>query len=120
MTAILLTVAMALCGAGPRITCVVDGDTVWIAREKIRLEGIDAPEVSEPHCSSELARGQAAKRRLAEILADHVTIERNGTDRYGRTLARLRLPDGRTAGEILVGEGLARHWTGRRESWCGQ
>ena len=37
--------AMDFCVGSHRVTCVVDGDTVWIEREKIRLSGIDAPEV---------------------------------------------------------------------------
>ena len=33
-----------VCGSGPRITCVVDGDTVWFEGVKYRFEEIDTPE----------------------------------------------------------------------------
>ena len=38
-------------------------------------------------------------------------------DRYGRTLARV-LVDGEDVPCILIKEGYARPWTGRREDWC--
>jgi endonuclease YncB( thermonuclease family) len=44
-------------------------------------------------------------------------IERDA-DRYGRKL-RVVTRNGRSLGDILVAEGLARRWDGRRRSWCG-
>lgn len=46
---------LALCGQGQRVSCVVDGDTIWLRGEKIRVADIDTPEVSSPQCSSERA-----------------------------------------------------------------
>jgi endonuclease YncB( thermonuclease family) len=42
--------AMPLCCAdpGPRVTCVADGDTLWLDRVNIWLAGIDAPELGRP------------------------------------------------------------------------
>ena len=110
-----LALAIAACPAPPaqRVTCVVDGDTVWIAREKIRLLDIDAPEMNGK-CAAESALARRARDRLIVLLnARTVTIERDGVDRYGRTLARLG-----DVGEVLVREGLARRW-GDRRGWCG-
>jgi micrococcal nuclease len=39
-------------------------------------------------------------------------------DRYGRKL-RVLVRDGRSLGDILVAEGLARRWDGARRGWCG-
>ena len=100
-----------------RVDCVVDGDTVWIGGEKIRLKGIDAPE-PKGRCHAEWVGAANAAERLRQLVGQGVTIERDGEDRYGRTLARLRLPDGRTAGEVMIEEGVARPYRGRRESWC--
>lgn len=109
--------AMELCTGPARFTCVVDGDTVWIEGEKIRLEGIDAPE-PRGRCYDELVMAAKATERLRVLLEENaVTIERSGKDRYGRTLAKLRIGE-TTAGDILVKEGLVRVWRGRRESWC--
>jgi endonuclease YncB( thermonuclease family) len=39
-------------------------------------------------------------------------------DRYGRLLRTVHR-DGRSLGDRLVEEGLARPWRGRSEYWCG-
>lgn len=59
--------ALPICGNGLRVTCVVDGDPVWIEREKIRLLGIDAPELSPPRCGQEALWAAEARDRLARF-----------------------------------------------------
>ncbi len=109
--------AMELCSGPKRVTCVVDGDTVWIKGEKIRLDGIDAPE-PYGHCYDELIGAAKATERLRVLLtANRFTIARSGKDRYGRTLAKIMIGD-RSAGEIMMSEGLVRKWRGHRENWC--
>lgn len=113
---ILTAIAIAICPPPPaqRITCVVDGDTVWIDREKIRLADIDAPEINS-ECAAERALAIRALDRLAALLTGReVSIKRKGTDRYGRTLAKFD-----DIGDQLVHEGLARRWEGKRRGWCG-
>ena len=107
---------LAICAPGPRDNCVVDGDTIWWAGEKIRLADIDTPEM-RGKCRSESERAVQARNRLAVILGPGFRIHRSGTDRYGRTLAVLTV-NGRSVGDQLVSEGLARTWSGRREGWC--
>jgi hypothetical protein len=52
-----------------------------------------------------LILGVKAKERLTELLrAGPVTIERHDRDRFHRTLAYLRLGDGRRVGDILLAE----------------
>ena len=112
------TARFEICGSGKRHTCIVDGDTVWLRGEKIRLEGIDAPELSRPGCRHEAALAAEARSQLAVILnSNRWVLTRNGKDRYGRTLGRFHIGKG-TAGGILVKAGLARVWTGRRMPWC--
>lgn len=113
--------AFPLCDSGPRVDCVVDGDTLWLEGRKIRLEHIDAPEIgSGARCAAEAAAGWRAAERLAELLSGgQPRLESDGrTDRFGRLLARVTV-NGRDVGDELVPEGLARAWTGRREEWCG-
>ena len=109
------------CVGGHRVTCVVDGDTLWIDGTKIRVADIDAPEISEPKCSSELALGNRATERLIELVTqgpfELQAWPGRDEDKYGRKL-RVLVRNGRSLGDILVSEGLARTWTGRREPWC--
>jgi micrococcal nuclease len=101
--------------------CVIDGDTIRYGGVRIRVEDIDAPETHEPRCASELALGQRATRRLLELVnAGPFEIVYTGGrnhDRYGRELRRLER-GGKSLGEMLVEEGLARRWDGARHPWC--
>lgn len=111
--------AIAICPPPPtrRETCVHDGDTVWIAREKIRLLDIDAPELD---AQDELERHRAilARDRLVDLLDGAVlTIERDGQDCFGRTLARIETAQG-DVGEQLIEDDLARRYDGPRHP-CG-
>ena len=114
------TARFARCGSGPRVTCVVDGDTLWLGGAKVRLADINTPEISHPACPREAALGQAAAERLTALLnAAPFTLERSGRDRdrYGRLL-RIATRGGASLGAVLVREGLAEPWQGRRGSWC--
>lgn len=114
------TIFLQKCGNN-RVTCVVDGDTLWLNGVKIRVADIDTPEISQPKCEEERALGNAATERLISLLNkgpfDLKTIDNRDEDRYGRKL-RVLTRNGRSIGEQLVAEGLARTWTGKREPWC--
>ena len=111
------TVSMPICGNGKRVNCIVDGDTIWVNREKIRLQGFNAPEMNGS-CDRERRMAVQARDELRRALdRKPFTIERNGTDRYGRTLATIRV-GGEDVGRHLIGRGLAHEWRGRKEAWC--
>ena len=115
------TVRFDICISATRITCVVDGDTIWLNGVKIRIADIDTPEIFSPKCANEKAQGERAKYRLLELLnAGPFQVVRNGSrdrDRYGRLL-RVIERDGQSLGMILVSEGLAHVWDGRKHPWC--
>jgi endonuclease YncB( thermonuclease family) len=75
----------------------VDGDTLRCGGERIRLIGIDSPEMPG-HCQAgrRCVAGDpvAAKQALGGAVAANMRIRRFGTDRYGRTLALVRGPLG--------------------------
>ncbi|MBP6031233.1 MAG: thermonuclease family protein [Sphingobium sp.] len=80
--------ASALSGASCR---AVDGDTLRCGAERIRLSGIDAPELPG-HCARRRACApgdpHASKAALARLMRGRaITLRRLGTDHYGRTLA---------------------------------
>lgn len=110
------------CEGPVRITCVVDGDTIWLNGQKIRIADIDTPEVSEPGCPAEAAKGAQATARLEQLLnAGAFTVAPNpdgrDEDRYGRKL-RVLTRNGKSIGQMLVAEGLAHEWGGGKRSWC--
>ena len=88
----------------------------------IRIEDIDAPETHKSKCASEAALGEQAKLRLLELMNegpfDLVYTGGRDEDKYGRKL-RVIERNGQSLGGMLVAEGLARPWEGRRRSWCG-
>ncbi len=111
-----------ICDSGKRITCVVDGDTIWYQGTKIRLADIDTPEVSNPGCAHEARMGQRATRKLQALLNQgNFTVARNPEERdkdnYGRAL-RLLTRDGQSLGSELIEAGLATRWGGPRVEWC--
>jgi len=123
MPALLLSAAalFTLCTSAPRETCVVDGDTFWLAGEKVRMADINAPETTQAECASERQRGETAKLRLLELLNQgpvNLVNDDRRRDRYGRRLAVVARR-GASLGAQLVNEGLAEPWRGRRSSWCG-
>ena len=70
---------------------VVDGDTLDIAGQRVRLEGIDAPEMGQT-CARRWfmgtwdCGGAAAKALQALVKGQAVTCENRGADKYGRML----------------------------------
>lgn len=99
---------------------VIDGDTFDFAGERIRILDIDTPETRPARCAREAELGARATERLRQLLGQPFELQANGRDedRYGRKL-RVVLVRGRSVGEQLVAEGLARRYEGGRRPWCG-
>ena len=99
---------------------MVDGDTLWITGQKVRVADIDAPETHDYRCPEEKALGDRATQRLLELVnsgsVTMQTIERD-EDVYGRKL-RIVMVNGTSVGDTLVSEGLVRPYEGGRKSWC--
>ncbi len=112
-------VSFGMCGRD-RYTCVVDGDTVWLDGKNLRLQSYDTPEPYSDICGgqAEVALAHRASARLLQLLNTNAfTVDTADTDRYGRTLATIRI-EGRDVGDILIEEGLARRWPDGHEFWC--
>lgn len=107
--------------AGPAAVRVIDGDTFDYRGVRVRIADIDTPE-TEGRCAYESALAARATRRMGVLLGAgpfelHPTPDGRDEDRYGRKL-RIVTRGGRSLGDQLVAEGLARTWTGRRAPWC--
>lgn len=106
---------------------VYDGDTLtvdaypWpgmIIRTKVRVAGIDTPEI-RGKCDQEKAKARLARDRMASLAGKAVQLKNVIFGKYaGRVVAEVMTASG-NAGDILIHEGLARRYDGgRRETWC--
>jgi endonuclease YncB( thermonuclease family) len=89
---------------------VVDGDTIDVAGQRIRLPGLDAPEWNQTCRTADGGAwecGAAAARRMRELTRGRVlSCHQEGHDRYGRLLAVCR--DGKVdIARALVADGFA-------------
>jgi endonuclease YncB( thermonuclease family) len=108
--AAVLVAGAAWAGPDGRIS-VVDGDTIRVGGETVRLFGIDAPEVDQA-----CRRPEGEVWRCGDWVRDEVrrhfegrsaTCDRRDTDRYGRTVATCSV-GGHDMGATLVANGYAR------------
>jgi len=114
------TTTFGFCHTGAGRNCVVDGDTIWIGGQKVRVADIDAPETHDYRCSEEKALGDRATQRLIQLVnSGPVTMQPIDRDEdvYGRKL-RIVMVGGTSVGDTLVSEGLARYYEGGRRPWC--
>jgi micrococcal nuclease len=96
--------AAADCVAGPmtgQVTFVRDGDTIELGVTAIRLDGLAAPEGSEP------GGDKATAAMSAMVFGKVVTCELDGEATYDRCVATCHL-DGADISEEMVRMGLAR------------
>jgi ATP-dependent hsl protease ATP-binding subunit hslU len=80
----LLFIPVLLFAISGKVVSIHDGDTITILQDKqqikVRLFGIDAPELKQPY-------GKKSKQFLANLIVGEVVeVEKNGKDRYKRTL----------------------------------
>jgi endonuclease YncB( thermonuclease family) len=93
------------------IKYVIDGDTVVLSDERrVRLIGINTPEISHDNRPAEIGADQALDY-LARLLKTNPDIglvyDEERTDKYKRTLAHLFLKDGINIQALLLKRGLA-------------
>jgi micrococcal nuclease len=99
---------------------IIDGDTVALGGERIRIRTIDTAETGRrAECQNERRHANAATTFARQQFARsrQVEVYRSGTDRYGRTLARLRL-DGVDFGQTMIRAGHASAWMPGLKRWC--
>ncbi|WP_082029817.1 thermonuclease family protein [Ruegeria sp. ANG-S4] len=83
---------------------VIDGDTIVISGTKIRIAGIDAPELEHPWGKkSKFALIQMCKRQVVTAIVSEEPS-------YDRIVAKCVLPDGTDVAAELVRQGLALDW----------
>ena len=102
-------------------------------RRPIRILGIDAPETeNRARCDAERQLAAKATNTLTNIINGmRLDVERHGKDRFGRTLAYIRI-SGADVGEMLIMANVAVRWgngakqalervtSNRRPDWCAR
>ena len=88
---------------------VTDGDSLSVSGIRVRLFGIDAPELNQD-CydnGSAVACGEMSKRRLESLIGDsEVSCHQRDTDPYGRIVAVCQI-SGVDLGRAMVEDGWA-------------
>ena len=99
-----------------RVVKIVDGDTIDVdidlgfgitKRERVRVFGIDAPEL---HVKAEALAGIQAKALVVDWVAKYSNVELRtvkDNDKYGRYLAEVWHPEGGSLADALLRAGLA-------------
>ena len=112
--------ALAVAAIGPGLVAqhpetsgsahVLDGDTIDLGGQHIRLHGIDAPEADQTCLDANRQRyrcGAVATRALAALISSNpVRCVTRDTDRFGRSIAQCFV-DGADIGATLVRNGMA-------------
>ncbi len=86
-------------------TRVLDGDTVIVAGEKIRLAHIDAPESSQLSFEGRAIGKQSSNFLSKLVLGKKVRVEYSGRGRYGRLLGLIFLKS--EINELMIRSGMA-------------
>ena len=97
---------------------VVDGDTLKIDGQRLRIMNIAAAELNG-ECRYERELAAKAKARVIELNDEHVfeSVYSGHEDRYRRPRV-LGNVEGKDLREMLIEEGVAQPWTGRQPDWC--
>lgn len=100
---------------------VIDGDTIEIGGERLRLEGIDAPELAQSclrGSGTAWSCGKEASQALKALVAGKmVACDRKGEDKYGRVLA-VCFVEGDDINAAMVQSGFARAFIKYSQSYA--
>ncbi|VAV91647.1 hypothetical protein MNBD_ALPHA06-1176 [hydrothermal vent metagenome] len=106
---------------------VVDGDTVAVraliwpghrVEVKVRLAGVNTPELFRPSCDQERALAHTAADFVQAHIGAEVELENVRFGKYaGRVVANIRTASGESLGDLLLSAGLA-HKQNDRSGWC--
>ena len=106
-------------GKAHRVEHVYDGDTIGLEDgTKVRLIGVDAPEVDSPYSKKEPFGEQSKSFLTGLILHREVTLSEGdpSRDKYGRTLAYVYVDDVLVNGH-MIREGWARAYRRFHHPW---
>jgi endonuclease YncB( thermonuclease family) len=92
---------------------VIDGDTLAFGDVRVRLFGIDTPEMDQ-------SQGQASKAAMINLVrGQELEVRTVDTDNYGRLIAKVYLPNGDDLAKVMVEQGYARAYTYFSKAYVG-
>jgi micrococcal nuclease len=102
-----------------QVTRVIDGDTIEVsidgAKEKIRLIGLDTPELVDPRkpvqCFAQEASDYAKKILANQKVRIELDESQGVRDKYGRMLAYIFLADGTLFNKYMIEHGYGHEYT---------
>jgi len=108
-----LTVERKISAPAEYVT-VIDGDTLIVGSERVRLFGVDAPEIEQLCATSDIRAymcGEEARSAMQALVHGHrVNCAVVDTDRYGRAVGVCRIDGGEDLGALMVSLGFAFDW----------
>lgn len=110
-----------LCGTAKQDDCVVSADRFVLHGQKIRLVGVEVPNIAKPRCEAERIKASDAKLRVRAFLDsgpfDLMSWRGNDAAVDGHQLREVTR-NGRSLADILVKEGLAKRPGAGKSGWC--
>ncbi len=102
-----------------------DGDTCYVTykgkNDKVRLLGLDTPEISNPKCEQEYALGIDARNFVNNLISEGVSIKfktEYNRDFFGRILSYI-IVDGENVSKKMVSNGLGVIYDrSNKKDWC--
>ena len=102
-----------------------DGDTCYVTykgkNDKVRLLGLDTPEISNPKCEQEYALGIDARNFVNNLISEGVSIKfktEYNRDFFGRILSYI-IVDGENVSRKMVSNGLGVIYDrSNKKDWC--
>lgn len=109
-----------LCGTAKQDDCVLAADAFMLKGQKIRIAGIEVPDIKKPRCEAERIKASDAKLRVRAFLDsgpfDLLLANAGDEDSKGQKI-RAVSRNGITLSDVLVREGLAKR-PGVGGGWC--
>ena len=102
-----------------------DGDTCYVTykgkNDKVRILGLDTPEISNPKCEQEYALGIDARNFVNNLISEGVSIKfktEYNRDFFGRILSYI-IVDGENVSKKMVSNGLGVIYDrSNKKDWC--
>lgn len=98
--------------------CVVDGETIYVARQRLTVAGMDVPAIEAAQCDAERDLGINAAVGLADLLnRGRVSVGPPFADESGREVRSVTV-GGKDVAKTMIKQGLARKPGGETKGWC--